>query len=255
MTKKAIILAAGKGERLKEITQSIPKPMIEFRGKPILQHNIELCKKNGIEDIYINVHHLPEKITEYFGDGKNFGVNIAYSYEDELLGTAGAVKKILREHFNSNRLQVPNSLNNSVPFSKIHEPGETFFVIYGDNFSEYDLELLLKKNIETNDSCVIAFHYREDVEHSGVAELDEKGKILKFIEKPKSGVTSSHWVNAGIYLLNSSIDDFILDGYSDFGKDVFPLMLKNNLPLYGICENRDVLAFDNPEMYKKSIEL
>ncbi len=91
---KAVILAAGKGERLSEITQSIPKPMIEFKGKPLLQHNIELCKRYGIEDIFINLHHLPDRITKYFGDGERFGVKIKYSYEEELLGTAGAVRKI-----------------------------------------------------------------------------------------------------------------------------------------------------------------
>ena len=108
---QAIILAAGKGERLKEITQSIPKPMIEFNGKPILQYNIELCKKYNINEIYINIHHLPEKITDYFGNGERFGVNIKYSYEEELLGTAGAVKKIAKDYF----IPPIQHLNNSTP--------------------------------------------------------------------------------------------------------------------------------------------
>ncbi len=101
---KAVILAAGKGERLSEITQKIPKPMIEFKGKPLLQHNIELCKKFGIEDIYINLHHLPDKIRDYFGNGERFGVNIKYSYEKELLGTAGAVRRIAREQWKLGRV-------------------------------------------------------------------------------------------------------------------------------------------------------
>jgi len=243
---KAIILAAGKGERLKDITQTLPKPMIEFRGKPILQHNIELCKKYGIEDIYINIHHLPEKITNYFGDGKKFGVSIKYSYETELLGTAGAVKKIAKEFWNIQKLQDSN-----IPLLQSSDP---FFVIYGDNFSNYDLNLLIEKQQETNSSCVIGFHYREDTSHSGVAEFDKDGKILRFIEKPKEGETESHWVNAGVYLLNSSTLDLISDGFFDFGKDIFPLLLGKKISLYGICEDSDVMAFDNPEMYKKSFE-
>ena len=244
---KAIILAAGKGERLKDITQSLPKPMIEFRGKPILQHNIELCKKYGIEDIYINVHHLSEKITNYFGDGKKFGVNIKYSYETELLGTAGAVKKIAKDFWNIPPIN--QSTNQQISSS------DSFFVIYGDNFSNYDLNLLIKKQQETNSSCVIGFHYREDTSHSGVAEFAKDGRILRFIEKPKEGETDSHWVNAGIYYLSPNIVDFINDGFSDFGKQVFPLLIKNNLHLYGVCERKDFGVFDTPEMYSKTKSL
>lgn len=244
---KAIILAAGKGERLKDITQSLPKPMIEFRGKPILQHNIELCKKYGIEDIYINVHHLSEKITNYFGDGKKFGVSIKYSYETELLGTAGAVKKIAKDFWNIPPIN--KSTNQQISSS------DSFFVIYGDNFSNYDLNLLIKKQQETNSSFVIGFHYREDTSHSGVAEFAKNGRILRFIEKPKDGETDSHWVNAGIYYLSPNIVDFINDGFSDFGKQVFPLLIKNNLPLYGVCERKDVGVFDTPEMYSKTKSL
>src|SRR3972149_10195068 len=105
----AIILAAGKGERLKEITNSIPKPMITYKGKPILQYNIELCRKYGITNIYINLHHLPEVITDYFGSGEKFGVNIRYSYEKELLGTAGAVKKIAKDFWSKNHAGIYSS--------------------------------------------------------------------------------------------------------------------------------------------------
>jgi len=151
---KAIILAAGKGERLKEITNSLPKPMIKIKGKPILQHNIELCRKYGIEDIFINVHHLSEKIIDYFGDGKKLDVNIKYSYEKELLGTSGAIKKIASEFWN-----YPKE-NSNIPLFHLHD---SFFVIYGDNLSEYNLNLLIEKQKQTNSLCVIAFHYREDV--------------------------------------------------------------------------------------------
>ena len=233
---KAIILAAGKGERLKEITHSVPKPMINYKGKPILEHNIGLCKKIGISDIYINLYHLSEKITEYFGDGNKFGVNIKYSYERELLGTAGAVKHIIDEYLRGDK-------NFSYPL----------FVIYGDNYSEYNLNLLINKYKETGGS-VIGFHYREDTSQSGVAEFNAKGRIIEFIEKPLPQQSQSHWVNAGIYLLEESVVELISLRVSDFGKGVFPLALKNNIPLYGICDNSEVRAFDTPEMYKRSSE-
>ena len=99
---------------------------------------------------------------------------------------------------------------------------------------------------------VIAFHYREDVAHSGVAELDDKSRVLKFIEKPKLGETESHWVNAGIYLLNPEIIQYIPDGFSDFGRQIFPELLQKNKALYGVCEKKEVKVFDTPEMYKKN---
>lgn len=232
---KAVILAAGKGERLKNITNEIPKPMIRFRGKPLLQHNIELCKSHGITEIFINTFYLSEKITEYFGDGAGFDVDIRYSPEKELLGTAGAVKYIAEHFWDS-----PQT--------------EPFFVIYGDNFSEYNLKALLDKYYEIRPMGVIGFHYREDVSHSGVAEFDSSGKILNFIEKPLPGKTDSHWVNAGVYLLNPEILKFIPNGFYDFAKDVFPAILENKLPLFGIKNRNLVFAFDTPEMYSNSIK-
>ena len=242
---KAIILAAGKGERLKEITNSLPKPMIKIKGKPILQHNIELCRKYGIEDIFINVHHLSEKIIDYFGDGKKLDVNIKYSYEKELLGTSGAIKKIASEFWN-----YPKE-NSNIPLFRLHD---SFFVIYGDNLSEYNLNLLIEKQKQTSSPCIIAFHYRDDVSTSGVGEFNEDNRIIRFIEKPLKGETNSHWVNAGIYLLTPEILNFIPDGFSDFGKDIFPGLLKEKIPIYSVCSAVKVRAFDNKEMYNLNVE-
>ena len=94
---KAVILAAGSGERLKQVTSHLPKPMIEYKGKPLLQHNIELCKRHGVDEIFINTHHLHEIIKNYFSDGKRFGVKLTYSVEESLLGTSGAVNSF-RSH-------------------------------------------------------------------------------------------------------------------------------------------------------------
>ena len=224
---KAIILSGGKGERLGNITNSVPKTMIIVDGKPILQHNIELCKKYNINDIYINLHHLPNIITNYFGDGEKFGVNIKYSFETELLGTSGAVKNIskLDSYFTQN----------------------PFFLLYGDNYSNYNLNSLKSNSIAT-----IAFHYREDVVNSGVAKFDNNGRIISFIEKPKINETDSHWVNGGIYYLNPEILNYIPNGCSDFSNDIFPKLLKNNVPFYGICSDILIKSFDTVEMLIKN---
>lgn len=231
---KAVILAAGKGERLKDITGQLPKPMIPFRGKPVLEHNLDLCRAHGITDIYMNLHHLPHIITDYFGDGSKFDVSIRYSFEEELLGTSGAVNKISRDFWNDGA-------------------AESFFVIYGDNYSHFDLSALISLYNKHNPMGVIAFHHREDVQHSGVAEFDADLRVTKFIEKPKPGQTDSHWVNAGIYFLNGEILNMLPEGASDFAKEIFPVCLKQSLPLYGVCDKADVLAFDTPDMYNRSM--
>ncbi len=227
---KAVILAAGKGSRLGTLSNEIPKPMIKYNGKPLVEHNILLCKKYGIKEIFINTHHLANVITSYLGNGDKFGVKINYSYENKLLGTAGALNNF-REYLSS----------------------EPFFVLYGDNVSNFPLEKIIDKFNTTNSIGVIAFHFREDVSQSGVAEFDEHDKIIKFVEKPKEGETESKWVNAGIYFLSPKVLDFIPIGFSDFAKDIFPKLLRNQIPLYGVKQKEIVRAFDTPEMLAKSL--
>ena len=239
----AIILAAGSGERLKFITKDFPKPMIEIFGKPILQHNIELCRDFGIKNIFINIHYMPEKITEYFQSGEKIGVNIKYSYEEPILGTSGAIRKIAEDYWGYDE-------NDISTLDKI----KPFFVVYGDNFSNINLNALFNFYKNNNAIANIAFHYRKDVTFSGVAEFDEKFRILRYIEKPKPGVTESHWVNAAIYLFKPEILKFIPKGFSDFSIDIFPTLLGKNIPIYGVCYNSRLLPFDTPAMYDNSME-
>ena len=226
---KAVILAAGKGERLRGVVD-IPKPMIRYQGKPILQHNIELCRKFGITEIFINTHHLPEVIKSYFGDGLAFGVEIRYSFEKELLGTAGAL--------NSFREQLA---------------AEPFFVLYGDNCSNFDLSSLVTEYLKHPCTGVIGFHYRKDVSQSGVGEFAFDGRIIKFVEKPKPGITDSHWVNAGIYYLSPAIFQYIPSGFSDFAKDVIPSLLSRDIPLYSVCFGTSLRAFDTPDLLRDAL--
>lgn len=224
-----MILAAGKGTRLGDITFEIPKPMIQYKGKPLLEYNLNLCVGNEIREIFINTHHLADTITSYFKDGEKFGAKITYSYEEKLLGTAGA-------------------LNN---FKK-YLSSEPFFVIYGDNVCEFPLNKLIDKFNDTGSLAVIAFHYREDVSQSGIAEFGYNDKILRFIEKPSPGISKSKWVNAGIYLLSPKIFKFIPNGFSDFAKDIFPNLLEKGVDIYGVRSEVKLNAFDTLELLKKS---
>ena len=91
---KAMILAAGFGTRLKPLTLNLPKPMFPLLNRPLLEHSLNFLSSQGIQDIIVNVHHLPGGILKYFGDGRDFGVHLQFSKEEEILGTAGGLKKL-----------------------------------------------------------------------------------------------------------------------------------------------------------------
>lgn len=226
---KAVVLSAGKGTRLYPLTETVPKPMLPVRGKPVLEHNIELLKRHGVDEICINLHHKPEVIRDYFGNGEKWGVRIHYSFEPELLGTAGAVKGF-------------ETILGKSPF----------FVIYGDNFTDYDLSKMQRFHEEKKGVATIAVFEKEDVRSSGVLWIDKDGKVMKFIEKPKDLVVDSKLVNAGIYILDAEVFSWIPRGkFSDFGLDVFPALLQAQkalyaIPMKGILEGIDTVAlYDN----------
>lgn len=229
---KAVILAAGKGERLGSITQDIPKPMIEIAGKPMLEHNIVMCKNSGIDEIFINLHHLPLTIKSYFGDGEEWGVTIGYSFEPELLGTAGAVKKLYE-----------------------HLVGMPFLVIYGDNYFGSDFDLLDVKRFheEKKSEFTIVLSHLDDVSQSGIAELTEDGRITRFIEKPINIGTHDSWINAGIYVVEPFILDGIRSGYTDFANDVIPLLITDKHDVYGYKMKKDVSPIDTPELLERQL--
>ena len=225
---RAVLLAAGKGERLGSITHKTPKPMIPFKGKPLLEWNINLCKRYEITDIFINLHHLPNIIKNYFGNGKRLGVTITYIYEPELLGTAGGVKQ----------------------FSKALQ-GSAFFVIYSDNWSDYNLKAISDFHQESGAEMTIALFHLEDIRHSGIAVLDHENKVLEFIEKPRTDSPPSHLVNAGIYLIEPQLLSQIPNGTCDFGKDVIPNWIKAGVNVRGIKMEKKVTAIDTPDLLNK----
>ena len=234
---KAVVLAAGKGQRLKGLLDNIPKPMAQIAGKPILQHNIEWLKNAGITDIYINLHHLPEMITRHFGDGSGWGIKITYSREPDLLGTAGAVKKIAGEYWKDNAV-------------------EPFLVVYGDNLvSDFDIARILSFHKQKNGiGTVCLYHKPEEVAKSGVAVIDEFCRIVKFVEKPVAGEIQGDLVNTGIYVLAPAVLKYIpANCCCDFAKDVFNQVLDVGEPLYGLVLKANLIAIDTPQLFHKLV--
>src|SRR5512146_2599604 len=155
---KAMILAAGEGTRLRPLTDKLPKPMMPLGNKPLLGYTLALLAQHNIRDVAINLHHCPETVRDYFGDGSAWNVRITYSFEPELLGTAGAVKK-LEAFWN-----------------------EAFLVVYGDNLTDCDLTRLVAFHRAQGGLATLALFWRDDVQHSGVVALDEHDRITRFVE-------------------------------------------------------------------------
>ena len=222
---KTLILAAGLGKRLG--LEDTPKPMYRVLRKPILEHNLLLLKKHGMTDICITLHYKGNVIKDYFKDGSNWGVKIQYSSEKELLGTAGAL------------------LNVRWFLGK-----ESFFIIYGDNYTDINLKEMLSFHLTHKPIATIALFDPKKSLNSGIAGgkvlLDKDNNLLSFIEGKQDEING--YVNAGIYIVEPQILELIpKDKPSDFGKDIFPKLLKEGLKLKGYITDGFVFAIDTIE--------
>ena len=222
----AVILAAGEGTRLKDVTKKVPKPLLKVHGKTILGHQLELCVAAKIKNVFINTHHLSEQIREFAGDGSRFGLTVTYSYEPELLGTAGALNNF------RDRLV-----------------GDDVLVLYGDNYFDFDLRTLQAFHNEKNAFVTVAVDHRDDVSQSGMIELDVDKTVKRFVEKPALKDRTSNLVSAGIYVLDPGVLNQIRPGKSDFGYDIIPKLIADDRLLFGYELENELIAIDTPELY------
>jgi NDP-sugar pyrophosphorylase family protein len=227
---KAFILAAGLGTRLRALGLDVPKVMVPIGGKPLLQHHFEWFSTQGITEYILNLHYLPEKITDYFGDGSQFGVKITYSLETEILGTAGGVKKMAAQLRDG-----------------------PFLVLYGDNLVQVELKPLLELHRNRQALATLALFESPEPWTGGVVETDATGRILRFREKPDRKDISTNLINAGIYVLQPDVLDAVPDGqFYDFGKDVFPKLLQAGQPVYAMRPRAYIQDIGTPERLLKA---
>jgi len=220
---KAMILAAGKGTRVRPLTHEMPKPMIPILGKPVMEYLIELLARHNFRQIMINTSHLPHKIENYFGDGQRLGVEIGYSFEGHI--EEGEV--------------VPVALGSAGGMKRIHEFGGFFdattLVICGDALVDIDLGAALAEHRQKGALCsLIAKEVpREAVSSYGVVVADEDGQIISFQEKPTVEEARSNLVNTAIYIFEPEVLDLIPSGrFFDIGSDLFPLLLQEKVPFF-----------------------
>ena len=229
---KAFILAAGLGTRLRTLGLDAPKVMVPIGGKPLLEHHLALFKRQGISEFIVNLHYLPKKITDYFGDGSKFGVQITYSNEPNLLGTAGAVKKMEDELRDG-----------------------TFIVFYGDNLVRLEFASLVEFHRTRRALATIALFESPEPWTGGVVETDLSGRVVRFVEKPDRKQVSTNRISAGIFVIEPQVLDEIPGGqFCDFGKDVFPKLLTKGLAVYAMKPEAYIFDVGTPERLAKAQE-
>lgn len=226
----ALILAGGVGTRLKPITEEIPKPMMPVHGKPILQHNLDLLKKYGITKVLVSIGYKGERIKQYFGNGKQFGVDITYIEEKRPLGTAGPLR--LAKHYLT----------------------ESFIMCNGDELKDIDLADMYLFHKDSNAIATIALTTIEDTSAFGV--VDMKGnRIIRFVEKPKKEEAPSNLINSGLYILEPDTLNFLPRKKEKVSieRDVFPRIAQTQR-LFGYPFSGQWFSTDTMERYEKAIK-
>lgn len=218
---RAMVLAAGLGTRLRPITFDMPKPMVPVLNRPVMEHIVRLLADHGFTETIANLHWFPELIKGHFGDGSACGVALSYSYEDDLLGTSGGVRKV-------------------ADFL-----GDSFLIISGDALTDIDLTAMREFHESHDGIATLATKRVDDTTQFGVAITDSEGRIGGFQEKPRPSEALSDLANCGIYMFRSEIFEFFPepgtskaakpghpDGFADWAMDVFPRLLESDVPFY-----------------------
>jgi mannose-1-phosphate guanylyltransferase/mannose-1-phosphate guanylyltransferase/phosphomannomutase len=199
-----MVLAAGLGTRLRPLTYEISKPMVPVLDRPVMEHILDLLDRHGIGEVVANLHYFPETIRDYFGD------RLAYSYEPELLGTAGGVRACAQFF-----------------------AAEPFLVISGDALTDIDLTALAERHRSTGAVATLAVKKVPDTREYGVVLHDRDGRVTGFQEKPAPQEALSDLGNCGIYVFEPRIFDYFPErAFVDWAKDVFPVLLASDVPFY-----------------------
>ncbi len=208
---RAVLMAGGSGTRLRPLTCDLPKPMVPILNRPIAEHIINLLKRHQVTEVVATLHYLPDVMRDYFQDGSDFGVQMTYAVEeDQPLGTAGCVKNI----------------------AELLD--ETFLVISGDSITDFDLTAAIEFHKSNKSKATLILTRVPNPVEFGVVITDEQMRIRRFLEKPSASEIFSDTVNTGTYILEPSVLDYLpANEECDFSKDLFPLLLEKDEPMYG----------------------
>ncbi|MBI5061142.1 MAG: HAD-IIIA family hydrolase [Candidatus Aenigmarchaeota archaeon] len=225
---KALILAGGLGKRMSAVTkEAIQKTMLPINGKPILEHQIELLEKYGIENIILCTGHLSEQISEYFGDGKIFGVSIEYSHETEPLGTGGAIKNA-------------ESLIDSA-----------FIVLCGDIFLKMDIGKFIAFHVAHGGMATMLIHETDHPQDSTIVQIDDMCRIKRIFNKNDEKPEGANLAKSSLYVLERAVLDMMPKGKHNFEDEILPMLLSHGYALYGYMTDEFIKDIGTPERYKR----
>ena len=206
---QAFILAGGKGTRLRPLTMHTPKPIVPIANRPFLLYQLELLKRADVRDVILSLSYQPQKIEDRLGDGTDYNVRISYTVEASPLGTAGAYR------------------NAAGLISK------TTVVLNGDVLTDIDLNEVIEYHRERGAVATIVLTPVPNPTAYGLVETDGEGRVRRFLEKPKPEEVTCDTINAGIYILEPRVLDYIPDGEPFmFEYGVFPQLLERGEPFY-----------------------
>src|ERR687889_933587 len=206
---QALILAGGKGTRLRPLTVYTPKPIVPICNRPFLLYQIDTLRRAGIHDITLSLSYQPLKIEQQLGDGSDFGVKINYTVEPQPMGTAGAYK------FAAELIREPT------------------VVLNGDIVTDLDLKSVIRQHNERKAVATIVLAPVENPSAYGLVETETDGRVRRFSEKPKEDEISCNTINAGTYVLDPSVLDLIPAGeHYSFEYGVFPELLRREAAFY-----------------------
>jgi mannose-1-phosphate guanylyltransferase len=205
-----MVMAAGLGTRLRPLTYEVAKPMVPVANRPIMEHVLRLVARHDLREVVANLHWFPQAIRDRFGDGSALGVELTYSHEEELLGTAGGVRNV-RQFFGS----------------------DAFLVMAADPLTDIDLTDLAAAHRANGGIATLAVKRVDNVSEYGVVVTGSDGRVQGFQEKPDPAEALSDLASCMIYVLEPEVFDYFPDGpVVDFALDVFPALLEHDVPFF-----------------------
>lgn len=227
ITLKAVIMAGGKGTRLRPICENMPKPMTRLMGRPLMEHTVELLKRNGFTELCVTLGHMPDKIRRHFGNGSLFGVSMEYRVEEEPLGTAGGVRACMD-----------------------FVDGEDFLVISGDAACDFNLRSFANAHFSSGADLSMALYPHPEPLRYGTVVTDKDNRVISFIEKPQWERVVTDLVNTGIYMLSPRVMELVPKNQPfDFARDLFPLLAQRGFLMKGIRTDGYWCDIGDPKSY------
>ncbi len=223
---KAVILAGGEGTRLRPLTLSTPKPVVPVVDRPFLQHQLQLLSAAGVREVVFSVAYRPEKIRAVFGDGSAFGVAIRYAVEETPLGTGGAVR-------------------NALPLLD-----ERTVVLNGDVLTDVDLATIVARHVAQKAAATIVLTPVPNPAAYGLVETDGAGRVRRFLEKPGPEEITTDTINAGIYVLETSVIELMPPALNhSIEREFFPALLARGDLVLGPVHRGYWIDIGTPQKY------